>query len=435
MNEKRVSRRTFIKSALASTATVGAPMIIPASALGLGGRPAPSDRIVMGCIGVGGMGINDMRSFLQLGDAQVVAVCDVDAERRETARRVVDNHYAGGVSNGAYKGCASYNDFREVIARNDIDALCIALPDHWHAIPVMMGARSGKDIFAEKPLGLTIEEGRIMSDTVKRYDRVFQTGTQLRSRQHIRYACELVRNGRLGKIHTVWAGCMDGKSIGLQPEMPVPAEFDYETWIGPAPWAPYTKMRCHANYRWILDYAGGQVVDHGAHYFDLAQWGLGAEHTGPVEFEGHGDFPKNGLWDTATDYNIECNYASGVKLICTNKAQIGTTFEGSEGTLYIDEEYLDADPPSLITSIIGPDEEHLYKSADHQQNFLDCVKSRRLPVSPIEVAHRTATIGHICNVAMKLQRKVIWNPNAERFVNDPEADRMMSRAMRGPWHL
>ena len=274
-----------------------------------------------------------------------------------------------------------------------------------------------------------------MSDTVRRYGRVFQTGSQLRSWSHVLHGIELVRNGRLGKIHTIYAVCGVGPAMDLQPEMPIPPGFDYDMWLGPAPWAPYTKLRCHGQFRWNLDYSGGQITDHGAHYCDLAQWALKRESSGPIEFAGRGDFPKDGLWNTATTYRVECTYADGVKLICTHEGRGGTTFVGSEGSLYIGDGGIESDPPHLAHSVIGPNEDRVYPNNDHHQNFLDCIKTRRDPAAPIETAHRSVSIGHIGNIAMQLGRKLTWNPEKERFVNDSTADRMLSRAMRSPWHL
>jgi predicted dehydrogenase len=428
---RSLSRRDFVKGA----AAFGAPLIIPASAIGRDNRPAPSNRINVGFIGVGGMGSGLLRAFLALTDAQVVAVCDVDQERRLKAKSTVEMHYAGQSALGSYSGCADILDFRDVIARSDIDALVMALPDHWHAIPVIMAAKAGKDIYAEKPLGLTVEQGRVMSDTVNRYGRVFQTGSQLRSWSHVLHGIELVRNGRLGKIHTIHAVCGAGPAMDNQPEMPVPPGFDYDMWLGPAPWAPYTKLRCHGIFRWNLDYSGGQITDHGAHYCDLAQWGLNRENSGPVEFEGSGDFPKDGLWNTATTYRVECKYADGVKLIVTHEGRGGATFFGTEGSLYIGDGGIESDPPHLAHSVIGPNEDRVYPNNDHHQNFLDCIKTRRDPAAPIETAHRSVSIGHIGNIAMLLGRKLTWNPETERFVNDPAADRMLSRSMRSPWRL
>jgi predicted dehydrogenase len=432
MKKSTLTRRGFLAKAAAVAA---APYIVPASALGRGGATAPSNRIVMASIGTGGMGTGNMRSFMQYPETQFVAVCDVDTERRLNAKSILEEYYAANTASGSFKGIGHYNDFRDVIARGDIDAVSIATPDHWHAIPVIAAAKEGKDIYCEKPLGLTIAEGRAMSDTVQRYGCVFQTGSQLPSRDHIRYGCELVRNGRLGKIHEITAVCGSGPALENQPEMPVPPGFDYEMWLGPAPWAPYTEKRCHYQFRWNLDYSGGQPTDHGAHYCDIGQWGLGTEYTGPVEFSGNGEYPKDGLYNTPTVFHAECVYPSGVKMIVKNVGLGATTFYGSEGMLHIGEGHLESDPPSLISSAIGANEIHLYKCNDHHKNFLDCIKTRAKPIADIERAHRSVAIGHICNMAMQLGRKLRWDPDAERFVNDPEADRMLSRSMRGPWHL
>jgi predicted dehydrogenase len=426
-----VSRRRFLKTAVAA----GAPLIIPASALGRSGHTAPSNRIVMGCIGVGGMGTSDMRGFLQKPVTQVVAVCDVDTDRREAARAIVEEHYAEKAPGGSYKGCDGYNDFRELIARGDIDAVVIATPDHWHVLIAMAAARAGKDMYCEKPLSLTIAQGRALSDCVKQYGRVFQTGSQLRSSQNTRFACELVRNGRIGELKTIYTYCTGGPTIGPQPKMPIPDGFDYDMWLGPAPWAPYTEMRCHWNYRWLYDYSGGKLTDLGAHDNDIAQWGNGTEYTGPVEIEAQAEYPKDGLWNTAVSYRVEYTYANGVKLVCADGGGKTVTFEGTEGRVTTRGGPIEADPPSILNSRIGPNEIHLYDSRDHHQNFLDCVRSRAEPIAPAEVAHRSVTVCHLGNIAMQLGRKLHWDPDCERFVNDPEADRYLTCAMRAPWEL
>ena len=300
---------------------------------------------------------------------------------------------------------------------------------------MIRAAEAGKDIYCEKPLSLTVEQGRVMSDTVRRYGIVFQTGTQLRSMHTNRFGCELVRNGRIGEVREVHIRPGPGMAIESQPEMPVPPGFDYDMWLGPAPWAPYTEQRCHGVFRSILDYSGGQVTDHGAHYYDIAQWGLGTEATGPIEFEGRGDFPRTGLWNAALQYRIECTYANGIRMIVSHMGDAAVKFVGTEGTVCAGDGGSWTDPPALARSVIGPAETHLYQSNNHRQNFLDCIRSRSETIAPIETAHRAITIGHICNIAMKLERKLRWNPDKERFVNDPEADRMLSRPMRPPWTL
>ena len=429
---KNKSRRNFLKAA--STAVIGVPYIVPST---VSGANAPSNRFTMGCIGVGSMGVSNLKNFLASDDVRVVAVCDVDRLHRLSAKELVDNMYSENHTSGPFTGCAHYNDFREIIDRKDIDLVSIATPDHWHAIPAIMAANAGKDIYCEKPIGLTIAEGRAMCEAVRRNGIVWQTGSWQRSKENFRFACELVRNGRIGKLQTVIVSLPTGSPIGPQPEMPVPEGFDYDFWLGPAPWAPYTEKRCHWNFRWIMDYSGGQLSDWAGHHCDIAHWGMDTEYTGPVEIEGHGDYPRDGLWNTATTYRFECKYTNGVTMIVENDSDNprGVKFEGTDGWVFISRKELDAKPRSLLTSIIGRDDIHLYKSNDHWENFIDCVRSRELTATPIEVIHRSVSIAHIGNIAMQLERKLKWDPDRERFINDPEADRMLSRSMRSPWHL
>ncbi len=428
---RTITRRRFLKRATAAAAGVaGFPYLIPASALGKAGSVAPSNRIVIGVIGTGGQGMSDMRGFLNKEEAQVVAVCDVDTDHRNQARDAVNEKYGN-------RDCAAYNDFREVIGRSDIDAILLALPDQWHAISAIMAVRAGKDIHAQKPLAYNIAEGRAIVDAVKRYGLVWQTGSQQRSDWRFRFACELVRNGRIGKVDTVKVGLPNRNHIwgdDTQPA-PVPAGFDYDMWLGPAPWAPYHPGRCHWNFRWISDYSGGQITDWAGHHCDIAQWGLGTELTSPVEIEGTGVFPGAGLHDTVEDYRFACKYDEGFTMIVAGAFPQGVRFEGSDGWIFVNRSKIDAHPKSLLTSVIGPDEIHLYKSDDHKQNFLDCVRTRSRTVAPVEVAHRSIMIGHLGVIALKLGRKVEWDPRKERFINDPEADRLLSRPMRSPWHL
>ena len=434
---KNVSRRDFLKKTVgAASAAVAFPYIIPASALGADGTVAPSNRHVLGVIGCGGQGVSNMKNFLNRNSVQVVAVCDVDTEHRNEALGLVNQKYSS-------QDCKGYNDFRELLARGDLDMVSIAVPDHWHAIPAIAAAKAGLDIYAEKPLALTISQGRAMCDAVHRYKIVWQTGSWQRSKRNFRYACELVRNGRIGAVHTIKVDLPTGLTIEPQPEMPIPAGFDYDFWLGPAPYAPYTENRCHWNFRWILDYSGGQVTDWAAHHCDIAQWGMGTEHTGPVEVEGRGEYPREGLYNAAVNYYFECQYPAGVspvspdgfKMIVSNKSQSGVTWEGPDGWIQVDRGGISASNKDMLKSVIGPNEVHLYESNDHTDNFLECVKTRALTITPIEVAHRSITIGHLGNIAMQLGRKVRWNPEKEQFIDDPAADRMLTRAMRGNWHI
>ncbi len=429
---------------------INAPTIVPASALGREGHVSPANRITMGFIGTGNQGTGDMRHFLRDERVQVVAVCDVNRESggywdgrvagREPARRMVNAFYAEKMPSGGYKGCDAYVDFRELLAREDIDAVEIATPDHWHAIPVVEACKVKKDIYCQKPLGLTIAEGRIMSDAVRASGVVFQTGSQQRSDPHFRRACELVRNGRIGRLHTVRCGLPGGRpDLGKSGEHkkpePVPEGFDYAMWLGPAPDAPYSPARCHVNFRWNLDYSGGQVTDWGGHHPDCAQWGMGTDHTGPIEIRNaKGVFPPDEVWNTATEFTFEAVYASGVTLIVSSKERSGVTWEGEDGWVWADRDRHEASSPEILNAVIGPDEIHLYRSDNHFRNFLDCVVERREPVAPAETAHRSLTICHLGNIAMRLGRANLkWDPNTEQILDDAEASAMLRRSYHHGW--
>jgi predicted dehydrogenase len=421
-----------------------APMIVSASVLGRDGGVAPSERIVMGAIGVGGQGDRDMRNLMGLRGVQMVAVCDVDSgsenyERgwyrgRAQAVQALQEHYGANTSGGEWKGVDEYVDFHELLARNDIDAVTIATPDHWHGIMVVEAARAGKDIYCQKPLSLTIAQGQAMVDAVHRYGRVFQTGSQRRSSERCRYSCELVRNGRIGKLHTIKVGLPGGHPLAI-PDNPIaepPPNLDYNRWLGPAPWAPYTLRRCHFTFRWNYDYSGGQVTDWGAHMIDMAHWGMGTELSGPVEVEGEGTFPDDWLNNTATDFEFRCSYAEGYTMIVSSKLPHGVRFEGTDG--WIDLEG-GASSPSLKKEPIGPNETRLYASNEHYQNFVDCIRTRQRTAAPVEIAHRSISVAHLGNIAMKLRRTIRWDPGNERIIDDGTADRMLARPMRTPWSV
>ena len=433
MNRRqKITRRTFFKNtAGVAGAVVAFPYLVRSSALGNAGSVAPSERIILGFIGTGGHGRGvNLKNFLGNADAHALAVCDVDPVNRNIARDMVNKKYGN-------TDCSTYGDFRDVLARDDIDAVMISTPDHWHVPISIAAAKAGKDVECEKPT-LTIEEGRVLCDVMKRYGRVFQWSTEDRSVDVYHRMCELVRNGRIGKVHTVRVELPSGPDTPGNPEpMPVPEGFDYDMWVGPAPWAPYTKDRCHWNFRWIQDYSGGQLTDWGAHLLDGAQWGNDSEHTGPVEVEGEGKFWPDGLYNTAIEYHIEYKYADGVRLIVTSGTP-SLRFEGSEGWIGNRgwRAPLQAEPKSILNSVIGTNEIHLYTcKAGEQRNFLDCVKSRKDCYFPPEIGQRCFTIAHIGNISMLLGRKLMWDPDNERFVNDEQANRMLSRAMRSPWRL
>jgi len=457
------SRREFLKtSASALGAVIGAPYFVPASVFG---AAAPSNRISVGLIGAGNQSTIDLPAFLGQDDVQVVAVCDVNTASygyktpsqflgRKPAQEKVNAFYADKQPSGRYKGCDAYNDFREVLDREDIDAVAIVVPDQWHGPMVAMAAKAGKDMYCEKPLSLTIAQGQAMIKAVREHGRILQTGSHYRSSPANRFACELVRNGRIGQVQRVVAQVAENNAVspgpGWQP-MSVPEGFDYEMWLGPAPWAPYHIDRCLYRFRFILDYSGGQTTNFGAHSIDVAQWALGMDGTGPVEVEDTGaQWPEPGsLFTTATKVSFRARYANGVELICeTAKPGFGTRFEGTEGWVEYGYRGVQTGPESLTTSKIGPNEIHLPVSnparqeessrnhiPDHVRNFIDCVKSRQEPVEPVEAGHRTATVCHLGNIAMQLKRKLQWDPAREQFVDDDEANRMLARPMRGPWQL
>ncbi|MHC4863235.1 MAG: Gfo/Idh/MocA family protein [Planctomycetota bacterium] len=432
LTHKRVTRRTLLKTA---AATVAVPYIVPSSVFGAGTQVAPSNRIVMGCIGTGGKGTGDMVAFLQKPQVQMVAVCDVDTKLRNRARDKVNEKYGN-------KDCAVYNDFRQIIARDDIDAVSIGTPDHWHAIPAIMAARAGKDIHCQKPLAHNIAEGRAICSAVKRYNIVWLTGSQQRSQAKFRRACELVRNGRIGKLHTVEVGLPTRwqQTCPPQPVQPVPPGFDYDLWLGPAPQAPYTEKRCMPlGWRWIYDYASGLITDWGAHHLDIAQWGMGTELTGPVEIQARDAlFGREGIWNTAYRYRVTCKYAEGYTLVVadTDKLRQGIRFIGTEGWVHVRRGHnLDAHPKSILDSRIGPNEIRLYESNDHKGNFLDCIRTRAETAAPAEIGHRSVAIGHLGTIAMKVGCKLRWDPQKERFLNNNAANSLLTRSMRSPWRL
>jgi len=439
-----MKRRRFLKAAVLAAA----PYVVPASVVG---ARAPSNRIHVGCIGTGNQGSQVLKGFLQETDVRVVAVCDVNTAShgykhasqylgREPARKTVEAHYAEQTRSGTYTGCEATTDFLRVLDRDDIDAVTIVVPDQWHAVMAIMAAERGKEMYCEKPLSLTVADGRAMVDAVRRAGVVLQTGSHERSRPRTRFACELVRSGRIGRltrIQTVVGPHNKTAPPADWTPMPVPDGFDYERWLGPAPWAPYHEDRCLYSFRFLLDYSGGQVTNYGAHALDIAQWGAGMEHTGPVEFEDLGSvWPEDGLFDVALTVHFRARYASGLELECiTRKDNMSCRFEGTDGVVEIGYGGFVTEPESLKRSVIGAGDVHLYPSDNHYRNFLDCVRSRREPAAPVEIGHRSATVCHAANIAMRLKRRLRWDPDAERFIGDAEANRMLTRPKRAPWGL
>lgn len=428
------SRRQFLHHV---TAAAGF-LIVPASVIGRSHTP-PSDQITLGVIGTGDHGINrNIKRFLPEPDCRIIAVCDVDRSRRVKAKQMIEARYSELIGKD-YKGCDDYNDFRELIARDDIDAVMNATPDHWHVIPSIMAAQAGKDVMCEKPLSLTVVEGRVLSDAIKKYNRVFMTATENRSDVNYLRMCELVRNRRIGKIKEIQVG-LPGKP-GIQDSdhtiTKPPKGFDYDMWLGQTPVRPYSAARCHFNFRWILEYSGGQITDWGAHMIDLAQWGHNTEDTGPVEVYGKGKFPKSGLYDVAHSFEIQYKYADGVKMTVKSKNP-SLKFIGTEGWIGNDgwRADLEASSKDILKTPESDLKERLYTCAEgEQRNFLDCVKSRKPTYAPAETGHRTITIAHIGHISMQLSRKLQWDPEREEFVDDPPANWMLSRPMREPWSL
>jgi predicted dehydrogenase len=361
-----------------------------------------------------------MRAFTAETDVQVVAVCDVDAGNREKAR----------VQAGLPRN-SSYNDFRALLARDDIDAMVISTPDHWHVPISVAAARAGKDIYCEKPLTLTIAEGRSLCDEVRRSGCVFGVGSQQRSEGGFHLASELVRRGGIGRLRIIKVGLPGSRRSGPVPVMPVPDGFDYDMWLGPAPWKPYTKARCHGKFRHIFDYSGGKFIDWGTHHLDIVQMALGADDSGPVEIEGTGQFPSDGIYDTALSYSIDFTYADGTKVNASTSQRGGILFEGSEGWVFVNRGVIEAGPKSIFQA----DEIRRYRRPTHYRNFLDCVKLRKDPAAPVEVGHRSSTVCHLGNIAMLLGRKLHWDPQKEQVLKDATAQRMTTRSMRSPWRL
>jgi len=454
------SRREFLKAAgggaVAAAAVGGFPSIVPASVLG---PYAPGNRINVGAIGVGRISRgHDMPGIWKFDTARIVAVCDLDAKRVEDGKRLVDEYYAKKTGQPS-SGAIGYADYRELLASQDIDAVVISTPDHWHALITMSAVRAGKDVYLQKPASLTIAEGRAMSDAVHRSGRIFQIGSQQRSSPQWRYAAELVRNGRIGQLKTVKIGLPGDPPGGNPAPMAVPAGFNYDTWLGSTPVVPYTEDRVHprSGYGrpgWLRceQFGAGMITGWGAHHLDCAHWAMDTEFTGPVEVWGTAEFPTTGLWDVHGAFRTEAIYANGVHMIVSGEFPNGIRFEGTEGWIFVsrgnetvtasdpqsrlkDEQALAASDPRIITSVIGPDEVHLYESADHHGNWLECIRTRRQPIAPVEVAHRSCTACLLHHIAMKIRRRLRWDPDRERFVGDDEANALLSRPQRAPYGL
>jgi len=431
MTAMHINRRNFIKAAAGTaTAVAGFPYIVPSSVFAQGGQTPPSERITLGFIGCGKQSQHLTRSFLNSPGTHVVAACDVDRLKLERNQKIVEDYYAGK-NGGSYKGCDTTGNFREILARDDIDAVVISTPDHWHAAMVIASATAGKDIYCEKPLSQTIAEARAMVNAVRKYDRIFQTGSMQRSDWHFRLGCELVRNGYIGDLKHVTVGIGGPPADEPLPAQPVPDYLDWDSWLGPVMWRPYNaELSPHISkdifphWRNHSEFGGGGMTDWGAHHFDIAQWGMGMDESGPVEI-----IPPDGKDVKVLTYQ----YATGVTM--TRDSANGVLFTGTKGKVETNRGHLKTWPDELKDVKLGPNETHLYESKNHYVDWLDAIRERTKPVCDIETGCRSVTVCHLGNLAYKLQRPLKWDPEQEVFVGDEEANRLLSRAYRSPWRI
>lgn len=449
----KTTRRGFLQySSQTLLAASLAPMIVPSSVLGNEVRPSPSNRITVGCIGVGPRGATVMRQFLKNKHAQVVAVCDVKSNVLADNLNKVNQYYDG-------KGCKAYQDFRDLVASDGIDAVLIGTPDHWHVLPSLAAVRSGKDVYMEKPMGLSLAEDQAMRLAVEDHSRIFQFGTQQRSSSHFRQACNLVRTGRIGQLKhiNVWApGSVAG---GPNEPAPIPAWLDYDFWLGPAAFKPYTQNRCSNQYWWFhSDYALGFIAGWGIHPLDIGLWGASDQMTGPWKIHGKAEIPTKGICDTAVTWDVHFEFGSGLTMnyrglsISENTGtelkktrafanrygstlSHGTAFEGTEGWVHVDRKGVRTYPENLANTSFKPEEPILYQSENHVGNFLDCVRSRQSTICPVEEAVQADILCHVSDIAARSQQPLIWDPIQELFIGDDQANHRLNRSMRNPWNL
>jgi predicted dehydrogenase len=425
------NRRGFLKQTAAAFA---APAVIASTALGRHGRAAPSERINLGFIGMGTQNRGHLGRFLRRDDVQVVAVCDVDTTRRESAMAMADKAYADEKTSGAYKGCVGVNDFREVLSRPDVDAVVIATPDHWHANIVIEACKAGKDVYCEKPLTLTVHEAKTLIDCVAKHGRVFQTGSQQRSEFNGRFrtACEYVRSGRIGKVLTVHVGVGGPSKWCDLPEESMEPGLDWETWLGPAPSHPYNSIlsprgvhKGFPQWRAYREYSGGALTDMGAHHFDIAQWALDMDRSGPVEV-----IPPD---DEKAEVGLRLRYANGVELV--HGGPSGVTFVGTRGVIQVDRPRLVSVPDTILKEPLGESDVHLPRPTNHHDNWVECIRTRATPIAGVEVGARSVTVCHLVNLGYWNRRKLRWDPQAWLFPADPEANSWLDREHRDPWKL
>ena len=446
-----VSRRAILKTGLGAAVTAGFPTIVPATVFG---QTAPSNRINIGAIGVGRISRgHDLAAIRKYDFARIMAVCDLDANRVEQGKTLVNGYYAK--DGKPYDGVTGYRDYRELLANKDVDAVVISTPDHQHAVLAVNAVRAGKDVYLQKPASLTITEGRYMSDAVRASKRIFQIGSQQRSWKQFHRACELVRNGRIGEVKHVEVGLPGDPSGPEAPEMPVPANLNYDAWLGTTPLVYYTEMRVHPQKGfdrpgWLRceQFGAGMITGWGAHHVDTAHWGMNTELTGPVEIWGTAEFPTHGLWNVHGKFKTEARYANGMTMSISGDYPNGIKFIGTKGWIFVTREEnvtasdpggqikgqpLEASDPKILDSVIGPNEIHLPTSPEHHGNWLDCIRTRKETLAPAEIAHRACSTCLLHHIAMKTKRKLYWDPVKERFKNDDEANAMLSRPQRAPY--
>lgn len=446
----------FIKKAAATAVgTAVFPTIVPSSVFG---KNAPSNKIHIGQIGCGRIARDhDMAETIKYDKAQFVAVCDVDSKRLADGKKYVDEYYAKKTGQKSYSNAKTYENYIDMLSDKEIDAVIISTPDHWHAEPAIRAALAKKDIYLQKPTSLTVEEGRLLSDVIRRQNVILQVGTQQRSSPQFRIAAELVRNGRIGKLHTVKIGLPGDPSGPEASEMPVPKNLNYDMWLGSTPEVYYTEIRVHPqnNYGrpgWLRceQFGAGMITGWGQHHFDSAAWGMDTEYTGPVSVEAIAQFPKSGLWDVHGDFMVKAEYENGITMYTSGGYPNGIRYEGTDGWIFVSRgnyvastsdpvaqgnnaKALDASDPKILTSEIGENEIHLYKSDNQHGNWLNCIESRKEPISPVEIGHRTCTVCLISHIAMKIPGRLEWDPKLEKFKNSELANSMLRRPQRAPY--
>jgi predicted dehydrogenase len=429
MSNRPLDRRRFLQSSAVAAGGLSVPYWFTSQPARAAEAPGKDDRPLVGCIGTGDRWLGGIsKELAPHGD--IVAVCDVDRKHAEAGREK-----AGGKAD-------IYEDYRKLLDRKDVEVVTIVTPDHWHTKIAIEAMKAGKDIYCEKPLTLTIDEGKQISKVLKETGRVFQVGTQQRSEMGQRFlrAIAMIRDGRIGKVKRATCAIGEAPSGGPFPVMPVPAELNWEMWLGQAPLVDYTQKRCHYEFRWWYEYSGGKMTDWGAHHVDIAQWGIGAEHSGPISVEGTAKHPNipNG-YNTATQFFVTCKYADGTEVIIRHDTDNGITFEGETGTIFVSRGSLAGKPVEELKDRPLPEGaiEKLYggKPTSHMKNFFDCVKSRKQPVSDVFTHHRSVTTCHLANIAIRLGRKINWDPRSEQIVGDSEAQSWQSRAQRKGYEI